>query len=195
MPTPSLPRFRFGERFRVRSQSGKDYTARYLAVGEKESGLFVRLDSGELARLELRRLRWSTLERLESLPGQSTVREGDDVLVECSAGKLRGKLASGLGESMLRLENGLCVDTREVYALHLLFRAPSLRAGDRFFVRSLSGRNYEGLCLSAGGEEAHARLDSREEVRLRLASLDADTLYVAVPVPRNAYRGYGGETR
>ena len=88
---------------------------------------------------------------------------------------------------MVRLENGLCIQNNEVYAMHLMFRAPSLKSGDRFFIRSNSGRTYNGACLNMTADTAHVRLDTREEVRLRLSGLNVNTLYVAIPIPREVF--------
>ncbi len=152
-----------------------------------EESVFVRMDGGEVARLDSRRLKWSTYEAASDLIGTDVVKIGDDVLVECGAGSLRGTLANPLGEAMLRLENGLCIQGSDVYALHLMFRAPKLERGDRFWIKSNSGREYDGTVLSRTKENARVRLSSREEVTLRVGSLDIDTLFVAVPIPRSAY--------
>lgn len=184
---PALPTLGFGERFRVKSRSGNQYVVRFLHQGERDAGVFVRLDSGEIARFDPARLKWSTYEAASDLIGSAVVRGGDDVLVECAAGSLRGKLATELGESMVRLENGLCIQNTEVYALHMMFRAPSLKGGDRFWIQSNSGGEYNGTAITVTKENARVRLTDRTEVSLRLSSLDIDTLFVAIPIPRSAY--------
>lgn len=184
---PALPQISFGERFRVKSRSEKEYVARFLH--QDEHSVFVRMDTGEIARFSPERLKWSTYQTADDLLGQSPVQKGDDVLVECGAGSLRGKLASPLGEAMLRLENGLCIQSSDVYALHLMFRAPKLVEGDLFWIQSNSGRSYNGRVLQVLKDNARVRLSTREEVTLRLSSLDINTLFVAVPIPRSTLTG------
>lgn len=184
---PTIPKITFGERFRVKSRSQKEYVARFLH--QDEHSLFVRMDTGEIARFTPERLKWSTFQAAADLLGHPPIHEGDDVLVECGAGSLRGKLASPLGEPLLRLENGLCIQSEDVYALHLMFRAPKLVDGDLFWIRSNSGRSYDGRVLHVTKDNARVRLSTREEVTLRLSSLDIDTLFVAVPIPLSAVTG------
>lgn len=185
--TPVLPSLGFAERFRVKSRSGNQYVVRFLHRGEGDAGVFVRLDKGEIARLDPKRLKWSTYESASDIIGKGAVKTGDDVLVECAAGSLRGNLASPLGETMLRLENGLCIQNTEVYGLFIMFRAPSLKGGDRFWIKSNSGRDYSGTALNVTKDNARVRLTDRSEVTLRLSSLDVDSLFVAIPIPRSAY--------
>jgi hypothetical protein len=187
--SPTIPPLAFGERFRVKSRAGNEYVARFLHRGQRESGLFVRLDTGQIARLDPRRLLWSTFAPASELVGEQVVGVGDEVLVECAAGDLRGRLEAELGGGQVCLDNGLNLPGNQVHALSLMFRAPELMAGDRFFVRSRSDRAYSGTCLAMldAQAKAHVRLDDREEVNLRLKGIDMSTLYVAIPLPRSAY--------
>jgi hypothetical protein len=178
----------FGERFRVKSRSGNAYVVRFLVAGEGDGGVFVRLDSGEIARLDPGRLEWSTCESASDTLDTPTVKVGDDLLLDCPAGPLVGKLAEELGGALIQFDNGLCVRSEDVKGVALLFRAPELRVGDRFRVKSHSGGDYAGQILKLNKKQATVRLASREEVLLRLDSLDVDTLYVEIPVPRSLYR-------
>ena len=100
----TLPKLGFGERFRVKSHSGNAYVVRYLVAAEGEGGVFVRLDSGAIARLDPKRLEWSSCESASDTLDTPSVKVGDDVLIDCPAGPLVGKLDEELGGELIQLE-------------------------------------------------------------------------------------------
>lgn len=183
----ALPKPSFGQRFRVRSRSGNEYVARFLYRGDQESGVFVRLDNGQIARLLNSKIQWSTFVAASDRLTEPVVGEGDDVVAECTEESFRGKLAGALGSRVLQLELATGrqkrLPRRDVLTVSLLFRAPELRKGDAFVLQSTSGREYSGRVLSVGSESATVRLDNGKEVSLRMDRIDLNTLFVMIPLP------------
>jgi hypothetical protein len=179
------PEIAFGDRFRIQSLRGSRYLVTLLGVGQLESGLYVRLDDGRIARLDERRLRWDTYEPTSHV-GDPPLREGDEVLAETSAGVLRGTLLEPPGaEVALRLSKG--ADRRlprgEVDELNLLFRARDLKSGDRIVVNSKSGNEYRGLVRALGpGRRLQLRLDEGGNANLRLSKIDLSSLLILIKV-------------
>lgn len=180
-----IPPLSFGDRFQIQSLRGSSYSVTLLARGEGESGLYVRLDDGRIARLDERRLKWDTFSA-EGPPEEPPVRPGDEVLVDSSSGTLRGTLLEPIGGRVaLRLPIGsdLELPREEVSAIHLLFRARDLKAGDHVILRSKSGNEYQGLVRALGpGRRMQLRLKNGGSANLRLNKIDLASLLVLVPV-------------
>lgn len=180
----ALPEIRFGDRFRISSKRGSQYTVTLLRVGDRESGLFVRLDDGRIARLEPAALRWDTYEAVAQ--DTSPVRIGDDFLVDATSGSVRGTLEAGGGARLtLRLPIGvpLALPTEDVEGCYLLFKARNLKPGDHVFVKSKSGNEYRGMILRMGASNS-LKIELRDggTTNLRLHKVDLSTLVVAIPL-------------
>jgi hypothetical protein len=179
------PDISYGDRFSVRSVRGSEYRLTLLAFGSQQSGLYVRLDDGRIARLDPERLRWDSYEALP--PGGPPLRAGDEVLVECASGSLRGKLLEPVArEVALRLAIGSDVrlPREEVDELYLLFLASDLQPGDQVIMNSKSGNEYRGT-IKALTSDNRLFVDLRNggEANLRLSKLDLGSVNVQVPLP------------
>ncbi|MCA8925402.1 MAG: hypothetical protein KDD82_26570 [Planctomycetes bacterium] len=145
----------------------------------------MRRDDGGIERVLRKALDLeSPLER-GSVPA---LREGDEVLLESAAGKLRGKLgANPDGEQLtLRLNHGqeLKVERSKLQAISLLFGSEELVGGVRFMVKSKSGNAYEGTVGQVlPDRRALVKLLNGRTVDLRLDRLQLDTLVLSLPVP------------
>jgi len=182
------PALRCGQRFRVRSRSGREHLLTFLA-GDGDGGLIVRLDDRRVARLDPDRVRWETFARVTSSEA-GTLAAGDEVRVEQPSGALEGVLRDATpGALVVGLADGreATLPRRLVLALHLLFRAQELRPGDAFRVGSKSGNTYRGVVASVEpGGRLRVRLEGGKTVVLRPERIDLDSLDVFVPIPVDA---------
>ncbi|MEZ6185030.1 MAG: hypothetical protein R3F62_08490 [Planctomycetota bacterium] len=157
-----------------------------LSVGTGDSGIYIRLDDGRVARLDKRRLKWETFEPLDP-SGKPPVHAGDEVLVECSSGTLRGTLIEDVGaEVNLRLPIGsdLKLPTSDVSEFFLLFRARDLKPGDRVILKSRSGNEYRGHVRNlVAGRRLVMTLNNGGEASLRLSKIDLSSIMVPIPIP------------
>ena len=181
-----MPDLSFGQRFRVQSLRGSQYSVCLLSVGAGDSGIYIRLDDGRVARLDKRRLKWDTYEPLEAA-GEPPVHAGDEVLVECSSGTLRGTLLENVGDEVsLRLPIGsdLKLPKGDVSEFYLLFRARDLKPGDRVILKSRSGNEYRGSVRSlVAGRRLVMTLTNGGEASLRLSKIDLSSIMVPIPIP------------
>jgi hypothetical protein len=177
------PHLQLGRRFRARSRRGSEVVATFIGRGADESGMFVRLEDGRIARLDPRRMDWSTFEALAAQG--PALRAGDQVVVEAGALARRGLLAEPVGaDVVVQGTDGLVrVPARDVTGLFLLYRASDLQPGDRAILRSRSGNTYQGI-LQPEVEPDMLRLDvvGGKRVELRRGRLDMDAALVAIPV-------------
>ena len=190
------PELLLGERFSIKSLRGSEYQVVFLCFGEGESGIYVRLDDGRIARLDHDRVRWDTFQDLPEGGRGEVLRPGDELLVECSSGSLRGTLLEPVGDVIaLRLPIGqdLRLPRREVAELFLLFKARDLKAGDRVLLKSKSGNEYRG---TVKGLTADRRLlvdlISGGEANLRLGRLDLTTIQVPIPIALDQLQAKNG---
>lgn len=178
------PEIAVGDRFTIRSVRGSEYRLLFLCFGEGQSGMYVRLEDGRIARLDQERLRWDTFQDLPR--DEPVLRPGDEVLLECSSGTLRGSLLEPVtGEVSLRLPIGqdLRLPLREVDELYLLFKASDLKPGDRLILRSKSGNEYRGT-IKGLTPDRRLLVDLRNggEANLRLSKLDLASIQVPIPI-------------
>mgnify|MGYP001249562489 CR=1 FL=1 len=179
------PEIAVGDRFTIRSVRGSEYQVLFLCFGEGQSGMYVRLDDGRIARLDQERLRWDTYQDLPR-DGEAVLRPGDEVLVECSSGTLRGTLLEPVREQVaIRLPIGqdLRLPLGEVEELYLLFKARDLKPGDRLILRSKSGNEYRGT-IKGLTPDKRLLVDLRNggEANLRLSKLDLTSIQVPIPI-------------
>jgi hypothetical protein len=179
-----VPALAFGERFRVESQRGTRYVARCIHPGERDTGVYVRLEDRRIARLDHRRLAWKTYAKASD-DGEHVLQVGDEVLVEAPSGTHRGPLEEAPAQELcVRGPRGVArVQRNTVLALSLLFRARELKAGDRFIVRSRSGNEYHGAVNTVDGSRLAVTLRDGREVTLHLDRVDLETLVVCIPLP------------
>jgi hypothetical protein len=176
-----------GDRFRVRSQSGRKYEATFLLAGAQDAGLYVRLLDGKLARFSPGRLIWTSLEKVGAT--SEVLFPGDDVLVQTKDGpEALGKLTEAPTDKLsLKTSQGKTVtvslDNTVEGTFRLLFPASDLRPGDEFLVRSNSGREYRGRASAVDPERVTATLlAGNEPVAIRAEHLDLRSLYVLIPL-------------
>ena len=183
--TVAMPEITYGDRFQVESRRGSPYVVTLLGVGDDESGLYVRLDDGRIARLDPGRLAWDTY-RPTTQEGQPPLRPGDEVLVESTSGTLRGTLLQIDADALLfRLPVGSDLEPPrdQIARLNLLFRARDLKAGDRILVRSNSGNEYRGRVKALGpGRRLQLALQNGSVANLRLGKIDLGSLLILIPV-------------
>jgi hypothetical protein len=183
LSTPKHPNLCFGERFKVRSRRGKLYVLTFLQWADM--GVYVRLGNGDIARLDSKRVEWSSWAAASST-GAPVLGDGDDVLVEYDKGTVQGRLIEFGASLTLRVRGGRNVEFQrdDVKTLYLLFRARKLKAGDTFIARTLSGSDLRGHVVTLTPEGlATVDLADGTRVNLAVAGLDPNTLNVLIPVP------------
>lgn len=147
--------------------------------------VFVRTPDGAIQHVQRKALALEdALERGVVPP----LREGDEVLLESAAGRLRGRLGADPDQDHLSLElshgQELKVERAKLEAIHLLYRTPELVGGVRFMVKSKSGNSYEGTVGQVlPDRRALVKLMNGRTVDLRLDRLQLDTLVLRIPVP------------
>lgn len=147
--------------------------------------VFVRTEDGAIQHVARKQLDLDeALERGTVAP----LREGDEVLLESAAGRLRGRLgADPDGEHLsLELSHGqeLKVERSKLQAIQLLYRTDELVGGVRFMVKSKSGNSYEGTVGQVlPDRRALVKLMNGRTVDLRLDRLQLDSLVLSIPVP------------
>ncbi|MEZ6185028.1 MAG: hypothetical protein R3F62_08480 [Planctomycetota bacterium] len=147
--------------------------------------MFVRTEDGAIQHVARKQLDLDeALERGTVAP----LREGDEVLLESAAGRLRGRLgADPDGEHLsLELSHGqeLKVERSKLQAIQLLYRTDELVGGVRFMVKSKSGNSYEGTVGQVlPDRRALVKLMNGRTVDLRLDRLQLDSLVLSIPVP------------
>jgi hypothetical protein len=179
------PEIAVGDRFAITSVRGSEYKVLLLCFGDGQSGMYVRLDDGRIARLDQDRLRWETFHDLPR-EGEPVLRPGDEVLIECASGSLRGTLVEPPGEQValhLPIGQDLRLPRGEIDELYLLFKARDLRPGDRIILRSKSGNEYRGT-LKGLTADRRLLVDLRNggEANLRLSKLDLTSIQVPIPI-------------
>src|SRR4051812_31388766 len=93
-----------GQRLSFTSYTGKQYQVTVVCHGRGSAGLYVRLPSGKLGRIEPQRVDWRTVEHLGDGPTTAT---GDSVIVFAEGEERRGRLAAPLGAGVhVELERG-----------------------------------------------------------------------------------------
>lgn len=169
----------YGVGFVVQDEQG-ERDAVCLHQGPLE--VFARLADGRIGCYPLRKVRRGR--RPKELP--APLREGDEVLLESPAGKLRGRLAGEPGpEVVVRLAYGadVRVPRAQVRALSLVHPMRELIGGARFEVRSQSGNRYEGTVSQVlPDRRALVKLTTGKSVELKLDRLDLTSLIVRIPV-------------
>ena len=147
--------------------------------------VFVRKEDGTILRVTRKKLKLESDLAHGSIPA---LREGDDVLLESAAGKLRGKLGETPDEDHfgLLLSHGqeLKVERSRLQAISLLLPSEELVGGARFMVKSKSGNSYEGTVGQVlPDRRALVKLQNGRTVDLRLDRLQLETLVLSIPVP------------
>jgi len=186
----ALPDMEFGDRFSVQSMRGSRYMLTLLKVGAKESGLFVRMDDGRVARLDAAALNWETFEPVEKVG--AALRKGDELLIESTSGAVRGELEGAPdGKVHIRLPIGvpLFVPVEDIRQVYLLFKARNLKRGDHMTVKSKSGNEYRGEISALGaGNTVKLNLHTGGSTNIRLQKVDLSSLLVAIPLDEAAVR-------
>lgn len=156
-----------------------------VCLHQSRLDVFLRLGDGQIRSVPLRKVR-----RQEAPSAIPPLREGDEVLLESAAGRLRGQLCAVPGaEVVLRLRHGQEVrfPRDKVQMLSLVHPARELSAGARFEVRSRSGNRYEGSVSTVlPDQRALVKLVGGKNVELKLERLDLDSLLVLIPVSLEA---------
>lgn len=177
------PDLQFGHGFRVDRRAGDPLRA--TALSRVPRGLYARLPTGEVERVDSTEVDWSTY-REEAPPTEGLI-AGDHLLIESPAGSLRGELVEISGGFLrLRLPHGaeLPVPLEPIRKIFLLLIKADLQPGDLFEVKSRSGNLYCGLVQQrVSPERILVELDSGKTVDLRLDRLRLETLLVRLPIP------------
>jgi hypothetical protein len=183
-----------GDRFRVRSRSGNEYEVTFLAPGQEDAGLYVRLQGQKLARLAPHRLDWQTLEVLQK---EDPVIRGDEVLVTPLGGEeRRGRILEPPDDRMvISGQRGdhlsLPLDLLAQDGFFVLFAAQDLRTGDDFLVMSVSSREYRGHVTGVDDTHISCRLlPGTQQVSMRMENLDMESLRVLVPMPLSLFHRF-----
>ncbi len=168
----------FGEGFVVADRGG-DVAA--VCLHNLHTDVFGRLPGGEIKSFSMRRIK---REPPASTP--SPIRPGDDVLLETSAGRMRGQLTAPLDAQVsIRLKTGqdLRFPRDKVRVLLLVYPSRELVAGLRFEVKSRSGNRYEGTVGHLlPDQRALVKLTTGKTVELKLERLDLDSLLLLIPI-------------
>jgi hypothetical protein len=180
-----------GDSFSIRSKSGNEYAATFLAQGPAAAGIYVRLDTGALGRLEPGRLEWSTLSK--QLKTDAAV-YGDEVVVAQKDGTVKkGTLAETISDKIVLIsptgsQTALPLVHLNLKTFRVAFRSKRLYPGEEFTVQSLSGREYRGVTEDFSNDSIRASLVGMANVvSLRRDHLDAGSMRVLVPIRLNLF--------
>jgi hypothetical protein len=186
------PNLYFGERFKVRSHRGKLYVLTFLHWVEGEAGVYVRLGNRDIARLNHSRVEWSSWAAATNM-GDPPVGDGDEVLVSVNGHETMGRLLELNRSLILRVPGGGVAEfpLEAIEELNLLYRAPKIRAGDRFLGKTKMGTDLRGLCTEQEGGLLTVHLQGSGRIQLAHDSIDLNTVYVLVPVPTEELLGNG----